>query len=105
MKMDTSAKKTSAEITPTEDGVYSQEQLDDMLEDFIRVKNIEADPTLLGLLRDYAKSKNKMVDGMFSEETSEKTEKPKSVADLKKIKSKMDAPATKKAPVEDTEED
>ena len=89
MKMDMSAKKTSPEVEPTHEGEYSQEQLEEMLEVYTRAKKMESDPILMGLLKDYAKSKNRMIDEMFGENVG-KQEKPKSIKDLKKRKAQLD---------------
>lgn len=84
MKMDMSAKPMSeepGEMEETNDGTYSQEQLDCMLKHFIEAKKIEADPALFAMVKDYAMSKNKMVEDMFKdgEETSssDSEEEPK----------------------------
>lgn len=63
MKMDMSAKPDDCE--PTNEGNYSQEQLEDMLEDYINAKKIEADPKLFAMLKDFAMSKNKMTEELF----------------------------------------
>lgn len=89
MKMDMSAKPKSEEPEETGQGEYSQEQLEEMLEVFTRAKKMESDPVLMGLLKDYAKSKNRMIDEMFGENVG-KEEKPKSLKDLKKRKAKVD---------------
>lgn len=87
MKMDMSAK--DMESTMTQEGDYSEHDLDCMLEKFIEAKKIESDPKLFALLKDYATSKNKMVDELFNVNRTPKA-KPKSISDLKKIKDKLD---------------
>lgn len=88
MKMDMSAKPKSEEPEETGQGEYSQEQLEEMLESYVQAKKIEKDPVLMGLLKDFAKSKNRMIDELFSENVS--SEKPKSISDLKKRRAKLD---------------
>lgn len=90
MKMDMSGKSTKSEAEETGQGEYSQEQLEEMLEAFVQAKKIESDPVLFGLVKDYAKSKNKMVDELFDENNTSAKLKPKSIADLKKRRAKMD---------------
>jgi len=88
MKMDMSAKPESESEIPPAEGQYSQEQLAEMLESFVAAKKIEADPVLYGLIKDYAMSKHKMVEGFFDTgegSTLGEKEKPKSLADLKKL--------------------
>lgn len=80
MKMDTSAKPLDTE--ETNEGNYSQEQLDDMLEDYVRCKQIEQDPKLLAMLKDYALSKGKVINDLFGPNAG-KGDKPKSLKDLK----------------------
>lgn len=89
MKMDMSAKSKKEEPEETGQGEYSQEQLEEMLEAFVQAKKIEKDPILMGLLKDYAKSKNRLIDELFDENVSS-VGKPKSIADLKKRRAKMD---------------
>jgi hypothetical protein len=81
MKMDMSAKPTGEDMEPTNEGNYSQEQLEEMLESFVEAKKIESDPKLFAMVKDYAMSKNKMVEELFS--VPSKTSAPKSLKDLK----------------------
>lgn len=67
MKMDMSAKPMDDDMEETNEGTYSQEQLDCMLKNYIEAKKIEADPTLFAMVKDYALSKNKMVEEMFKD--------------------------------------
>lgn len=62
-------------------GEYTQEQLDEMLENFISAKQIEADPKKLAMLKDYATSKSKAIADLFSENNRPPV---KSLKDLKK---------------------
>ena len=66
----------------TDDGNYSHEQLDEMLEHFIMMKGIEADPQKLNMLKKHAQMKSKMMTDMF-----EKGDKAtiRSIGDLKKV--------------------
>lgn len=82
MKMDMSAKPTGEDMPKSNDGVYDQEHLEEMLESYLEAKKIEADPKLLNMLKDYAMSKSKMVEELFN--SAPKTEAPKSLKDLKK---------------------
>jgi hypothetical protein len=85
VKLDMSA-KSETEESKTVPGDYSDECLEEMLEAYVTAKKIESDPVLLAKLKDYAMSRNKMVEEMFdSSPTSESKEKPKSLADIKKM--------------------
>lgn len=83
MKMDMSAKPMDDDMEETNEGAYSQEQLDCMLKNYIEAKKIEADPALFAMVKDYALSKNKMVEEMFKGDGEEsmspeaETEEPK----------------------------
>lgn len=81
MKLDMSAKPEGSE-DQTAPGDYSDEALEEMLECFVEAKKMESDPVLLAKLKDYAMSKNKMVESLFG--VSE-TKAPKSLSDLKKM--------------------
>ena len=63
------------------------DELDCMLKHYMMAKEIESDPMKLQKLKEYAMSKNKMVEQIFK---SAPTEKPKSFADLKKKKQELD---------------
>jgi hypothetical protein len=82
MKMDMSAKPTGEGMPQSNEGTYDQEHLECMLEHYLEAKKIEADPKLFAMVKDYAMSKNKMVDELFK--TPPKTSAPKSLQDLKK---------------------
>jgi hypothetical protein len=82
MKMDMSAKPEGEEMPKTEEGIYDQEQMEEMLESYMQAKKIEADPKLFAMVKDYAMSKNKMVEELFKQEN--KATAPKSLKDLKK---------------------
>lgn len=70
------------EETGTEDGTYSPEDMDCMLDHFIKAKQIEADPQKLAMLKNYAMSKQKVITDLFD---VNKLAPPKSLKDLKKI--------------------
>jgi hypothetical protein len=53
-----------------------------MLESYLQAKKIEADPKVFAMVKDYAMSRNKMVEELFN--APAKTEAPKSLKDLKK---------------------
>lgn len=82
MKMDMSAKPEGEEMPKTEEGIYDQEHMEEMLESYLEAKKIEADPKLFAMVKDYAMSKNKMVEELFKQEN--KATAPKSLKDLKK---------------------
>lgn len=82
MKMDMSAKPEGEEMPKTDEGIYDQEQMEEMLESYLEAKKIEADPKLFAMVKDYAMSKNKMVEELFKQEN--KATAPKSLKDLKK---------------------
>ena len=80
--MDMSAKPEGEEMPKTEEGIYDQEHMEEMLESYLEAKKIEADPKLFAMVKDYAMSKNKMVEELFKQEN--KAAAPKSLKDLKK---------------------
>jgi hypothetical protein len=82
MKMDMSAKPEGEEMPNTDEGIYDQEQMEEMLESYLEAKKIEADPKLFAMVKDYAMSRNKMVEELFKQEN--KATAPKSLKDLKK---------------------
>lgn len=82
MKMDMSAKPEGEDMPQTNEGVYDQEQMEEMLESYVEAKKIEADPKLFAMVKDYAMSKNKMIEDLFKQEN--KAPPPKSLKDLKK---------------------
>lgn len=63
------------------EGSYTQEELDEMLDNFIAAKQIEADPKKLAMLKDYAISRQKVINDLFD---VNKLAPPKSLKDLKK---------------------
>ncbi len=77
-----SAKPEGEEMPKSNDGVYDQEHMEEMLESYLEAKKIEADPKLFAMVKDYAMSKNKMVEELFKQEN--KAQAPKSLKDLKK---------------------
>ncbi len=79
--MDMSAKPEGEEMPKTDEGIYDQEQMEEMLESYMEAKKIEADPKLFAMVKDYAMSKNKMVEELFKQEN--KATAPKSLKDLK----------------------
>jgi hypothetical protein len=66
----------------TNEGNYDQEQLECMLKYYIQAKKIEADPKVFAMVKDYAMSKNKMVEELFK--AGENKSEVKSLKDLKK---------------------
>lgn len=82
MKMDMSAKPTGDDMPTTNEGTYDQEHLECMLKHYLDAKKIESDPQLFAMVKDYAMSKNKMVEELFN--NGPKTSAPKSLKDLKK---------------------
>lgn len=91
MKMDMSAKPQGEEYPKSNEGEYTQEHLECMLKNYIEAKKIDADPALLATLKDYAMSKNKMVEDMF---------KGKPVKSLKELKSRREGLNNKNPSVE-----
>ena len=82
MKMDMSAKPMGEDMPQSNEGTYDQEHMECMLKHYVEAKKIEADPKLFAMVKDYAISKNKMVEELFN--TPPKTTAPKSLKDLKK---------------------
>lgn len=76
-----SAKPEGEEMPKSNDGVYDQEHMEEMLETYLEAKKIEADPKLFSMVKDYAMSRNKMVEELFKQEN--KAAAPKSLKDLK----------------------
>ena len=77
-----SAKPESEDMPKGEEGIYDQEQMEEMLETYLEAKKIEADPKLFAMVKDYAMSRNKMVEELLKQEN--KATAPKSLKDLKK---------------------
>ena len=82
MKMDMSAKPMGEDMPQSNEGTYDQEHMECMLKHYVEAKKIEADPKLFAMVKDYAMSKNKMVEELFN--TPPKTTAPKSLKDLEK---------------------
>lgn len=82
MKMDMSAKPTGEDMPKSNEGVYDQEHLEEMLESYLEAKKIEADPKIFAMVKDYAMSKNKMVEELFK--AGENKSEVKSLKDIKK---------------------
>jgi hypothetical protein len=82
MKMDMSAKPEGEDMPQSNEGTYDQEHMEEMLESYLEAKKIEADPKLFAMVKDYAMSKNKMVEELFKQEN--KAQPAKSLKDLKK---------------------
>ena len=82
MKMDMSAKPMGEDMPQSNEGTYDQAHMECMLKHYVEAKKIEADPKLFAMVKDYAMSKNKMVEELFN--TPPKTTAPKSLEDLKK---------------------
>ena len=94
MKISTEAKPNDAQSV-TNEGNYSQEELDGMLEDFVKAKQIESDPKLFATLKSYAISRNKAIADLFSVNNAPA---PKTLKDLKKTyDAKVAADQTDKA--------
>lgn len=89
-----SAKPMGEDMPTSNEGTYDQEHLDCMLKTYLEAKKIEADPKLFSMVKDYALSKNKMVEELFNQ--APKT----SVKSLKDLKNKY-----KDLMMTDTEED
>ena len=77
-----SAKPEGEDMPQSNEGTYDQEHMEEMLESYLEAKKIEADPKLFAMVKDYAMSKNKMVEELFKQEN--KTQPAKSLKDLKK---------------------
>lgn len=75
------AKPDGEDMPKSNDGVYDQEHLDEMLESYLEAKKIEADPKLFAMVKDYAMSRNQMISDLFKQEN--KAPPPKSLKDLK----------------------
>lgn len=80
MKMDMSAKPTGDDMPESNEGSYDQEHMECMLKYYLEAKKIEADPKLFAMVKDYAMSKNKMVEELFKQENKTPV---KSLKDLK----------------------
>ena len=85
-----------------EDGGYTQDELAEMLRVYTTAKKIEADSTLMAMLKDYAKSKSKETEELFN--PNESAAKPKSLDDLRDIKKKKDLEPVKDSPEEEETE-
>ncbi len=77
-----SAKPEGEDLPKSNEGTYDQEHMEEMLESYLEAKKIEADPKLFAMVKDYAMSRNKMIEELFKQEN--KAEAPKSLKDLKK---------------------
>lgn len=71
------------------EGEYDEHELQCMLENFVKMKEVEKDPAKLAMLKDYAQSKAKDMVSVFDEIGAPK--EYKSLADLKKKKDEIDA--------------
>ena len=90
MKMDMSAKPEDS-TEPTNEGSYSQEQMEEMLESFIQAKKIEGDPQLFAMIKDFAMSREKMVKELFDvNKVPALKGKVKSVDEMKQRSKAMD---------------
>jgi hypothetical protein len=74
--------KASDESSPSNAGEYTQEDLEEMLEMFVKVKQIESDPKKLKMLRDFATSREQTITDLFDVNNVPPV---KSLKDLKKI--------------------
>ena len=75
-----SAKPTGEDMPESNEGSYDQEHMECMLKYYLEAKKIEADPKLFAMVKDYAMSKNKMVEELFKQENKTPV---KSLKDLK----------------------
>lgn len=107
MKMDMSAKPETEmddeEMPSTNEGTYDQEQLECMLKYYVQAKKIEADPKILAMVKNYALSKNKMIEELFSPKDGSSS--VSSIKDLKKIYNEKVMPKEEKKTEEDAQED
>lgn len=101
MKMDMSAKPTGEDMPESNEGTYDQEHLDCMLKSYVEAKKIEADPVLFATLKDFAMSKNKMVEELFK--AGPKTP-VKSLKDLKTKYNDMNMKSMSSSESDDEEE-
>lgn len=90
MKVADEAKTNDNTGPMSNEGTYSTEELDDMLEDFVKAKQIEADPKKLAMLKNYAISRNKAISDLF--DINRMAPPPKSLKDLKATYDKKVAP-------------
>lgn len=97
MKMDMSAKPSGEDMPDSNEGSYDQEHLECMLNKYIEAKKIEADPKLLAMVKDYALSKNKMVEELFNQPIKNKAP----IKSLKDLKSKYDSLVSPEQPEEE----
>lgn len=67
----------------TKPGEYTTEQMDDMLEDYVKAKMMEKDSSIMAMLKNHAAMKKQMMDEFLSMNPDKG--KPKSIKDLKKI--------------------
>lgn len=77
-----SAKPMGEDMPKTDEGNYDQEHMECMLKYYVEAKKIEADPKLFAMVKDYAMSKNKMVEELFK--AGENKNQVKSLKDIKK---------------------
>lgn len=75
-----SAKPMGDDMPESNEGSYDQEHMECMLKYYLEAKKIEADPKLFAMVKDYAMSKNKMVEELFKQENKTPV---KSLKDLK----------------------
>lgn len=82
-------------MEPANDGEYTTDQLDKMLDMYAWAEKVDKDPKILRLLEDRANEKGKEYTGLFGASSDEPPadepkpkEKPKSFADLGKIRNK-----------------
>jgi hypothetical protein len=103
MKMDMSAKPTGENMPESNEGTYDQEHMECMLKYYLEAKKIEADPKIFAMVKDYAMSKNKMVEELFKQENKTPV---KSLKDLKtKYNEKMMADMESEGSDEKSEEE
>jgi hypothetical protein len=94
MKLDESAKPELEDISEaSHPGEYSEDDLESMLQGYIKAKQIDSDPVLKRMLKDYAMSKNKRIEDLLGANegsTEEQNKKPSSFSELKKTKERKD---------------
>lgn len=87
MKIDSTAKPEMVdyELPKSNEGTYDQDELECMLRYFVEGKKIESDSKLLAMVKNYALSKNKMIEELFKQ-----PENKPPVNSLKDLKKKYD---------------
>lgn len=84
MKMTDEMKTEDKKSPATNEGTYSLEDMEGMLEQYMNVKAMEQDSQCMAMLKNYARSKVKSIDELFGANADPKTAKPKTLQDMKK---------------------